>query len=374
MAGRQGLTRLLLTRRALVCLGGVVLAHLVLLQWLQGLMTGPAALRPLAEPMFTRVLVPQEPPAVAPASTAEATAHSTDSPGGLQAVTASPPAPAAATPALPASAPSTALPVAVPDTAAPPAAPLHAASAPTLAASAPIQVPGAALAIAPVPAQPASAATPAAPDPWPRDTRVQYRLEGEFRGGGLYGSAQVQWQRQDGRYQARISIDLGLFGTQSMTSQGEVTPQQLIPRVYEEQRRNRRRVVRLEDAVVVLADGRQMERPAQVQDTASQFIELGHRLARITPVAGQTLDIWLARPGGVDLWTYDIVAQETVTLPRAGEVMAWRLRPRRPASARDNIAAEIWFAPRLQYLPVRILLTQGTEARIDLKVDAIEQR
>lgn len=357
MAGRQGLKRLPHARRIAVVLGGVALAHLLLLHWLQGLMTGPAALRPLSEPMFTRVLMPQEPPAVAPTSEPAAAAPAAEAPAGLQAVTPSRPVQTAAAPesaAQPASAPA-AEKANAPETALPPAESVQTASRPD---AAPVT----------------QAQEPAPTDPWPRDTRVQYKLEGEFRGGALYGSAQVQWQRQDGRYQARISIDLGLLGTQSMTSQGEVTAQQLIPRVYEEQRRNRRRLVRLEDASVVLADGRQMERPAQVQDTASQFIELGHRLSRITPAAGQTLDIWLARPGGVDLWTYDIVAQETVMLPHAGEVMAWRLRPRRPASARDNIAAEIWFAPRLQYLPVRILLTQGAEARIDLKVDTIEQR
>lgn len=359
MAGRQGLKRLLHARRIALVLGGVALAHLLLLHWLQGLMTGPASLRPLSEPMFTRVLMPQEPPAAAPSAQAEAAAPAAEAPSGLQAVAPSRPvqATAPASAAQPASAPA-AEKASEPETALPPAVPVLEASAPAAGVLPPGSTPQ----------------TAAAADPWPRDTRVQYKLDGEFRGGGLYGSAQVQWQRLDGRYQARISIDLGLFGTQSMTSQGEVNAQQLIPRVYEEQRRNRRRLVRLEDATVILADGRQMERPAQVQDTASQFIELGHRLSRMTPMAGQTLDIWLARPGGVDLWTYDIVAQETMLLPRAGEVMAWRLRPRRPASARDNIAAEIWFAPRLQYLPVRILLTQGAEARIDLKVDTIEQR
>ena len=212
---------------------------------------------------------------------------------------------------------------------------------------------------------------------WPPDTLVRYQLEGEWRSGPLHGSAQVQWQRQDSRYQTRIAIDLGLFGSLILTSQGELAGAHLVPRAYEEQRRNRRRLVRMPDEAVVLTDGRQVERPAQVQDTASQFIELGQRLARSVPAprVGQTLQMPLARPGGVDLWSYDIVAEEMVNLPKAGEVSAFRLRPRRPGPAADNgVTAEIWFAPRLQYLPVRILLTLGTEARIDLKVESIEQR
>ena len=35
--------------------------------------------------------------------------------------------------------------------------------------------------------------------------------------------------------------------------------------------------------------------------------------------------------------------------------------------------AELWFAPSLQYLPVRILITQGDNTFVDLIVEKIEQ-
>ena len=34
----------------------------------------------------------------------------------------------------------------------------------------------------------------------------------------------------------------------------------------------------------------------------------------------------------------------------------------------------MWFAPSLQYLPVRIRVNMGDEAYVDLMVDKIEQR
>ena len=34
----------------------------------------------------------------------------------------------------------------------------------------------------------------------------------------------------------------------------------------------------------------------------------------------------------------------------------------------------MWFAPALQYLPVRIRVNMGTEAHVDLLVETIEQR
>ena len=192
----------------------------------------------------------------------------------------------------------------------------------------------------------------------------------------MHGSARVQWQRQGTRYQAQVDIEISPFVHRTLTSQGEATPQGLLPRVYEERSRSRRRAMQLGDTDITLADGRTVPRPEGVQDTASQFVELGHRFAtgRQRLAMDEVITLPLARPGGVDTWTYDVIGQEQISIPRIGEVTAWRLRPRPMTQRRDNISAEIWFAPSLRYLPVRIRLTLGDEAEIDLKVENLEQR
>ena len=53
---------------------------------------------------------------------------------------------------------------------------------------------------------------------------------------------------------------------------------------------------------------------------------------------------------------------------------AFHLKPRPIPNPRGNITAEMWFAPALQYLPVRIMVLMGEEATIDLLVEQIEQR
>ena len=60
-------------------------------------------------------------------------------------------------------------------------------------------------------------------------------------------------------------------------------------------------------------------RPPGVQDSASQFVELGHRFATGKDVleVGRSVSYWMARPGGVDLWTYDIVGKEMLQSPAA---------------------------------------------------------
>lgn len=327
-----------------VLTAGVLLAHALLLSWLGRAMPEPTALQAMAEPMLTRMLAPAPAPQrVAAAPTPPLTA-------------------AAPRAAKPASAASAAPEEPAPAEASPPAAPDIAQA-------------GESDPLTPASAAPAPTGRPA-PDSWPADTRLTYLMNGQFRGGPLYGDARVQWQRQGPLYQAQVQVGVQLFGSFSMTSQGEVTPSGLVPRAYEEQRRNRRRAVRLTDTAVVLSDGQSIPRPANVQDAASQFVELGHRFAtgQQALALGGTVDIWLARPGGVDQWTYDIAAQDLLRTPRHGEVMAWRLTPRPIDKPRGNITAEMWFAPTLQYLPVRIRLTMGEEAQIDLMVDTIEQR
>jgi len=394
---------------------GVLLAHALLLIWLAGQAVRPSALRKVGDPLFTRVLAPEAPPPppATPSVTAPppprrpaitSVAAPSVPPQATRTVAVEPPAPpdpvpqdrpsaesdaptiAAAEPvaaaaATPAAAPVEAAPAA-PVAAAVASAPLSAAASTSAPAPAPAPAPGAALAAsAPVPPPPVQAASGTgsdvrALDHWPRDSRLSYTLSGQFRSGPLYGSAQVQWQRDGAMYQTRVTLDISLAGSRVLTSQGDVTPTGLLPRVFEETRRSSRRSVRLGERQIVLQDGRGVPRPEGVQDSASQFVELGYRFAsgRDRLEVGRSVEVWLARPGGVDLWTYDVVELEVLRIPVHGDIQAWRLRPRPLPSARGNITAEIWFAPALQYLPVRIRVSMGDEAFVDLQIATIEQR
>lgn len=212
-------------------------------------------------------------------------------------------------------------------------------------------------------------------DSWPADTRLTYDLGGYYRG-DLHGKAFVQWQREDARYQVRVELDLGFFLNAVMTSQGEVTDDGLQPFAFEETVRGRRRTVHMDAHELTLSNGRKLIRPAQVQDTASQFVELAWRFqtGRERLEEGRSVSLWMARPGGVDLWNYRIVGRETLYLGRLGEVEAFHLQPLPLANPRGKITADIWFAPTLQYLPVRIRISLDETQFVDLLVDRIEQR
>jgi hypothetical protein len=82
----------------------------------------------------------------------------------------------------------------------------------------------------------------------------------------------------------------------------------------------------------------------------------------------------MARPGGVDVWTYDIKEPEILDLGKLGKVQAFQLIPQPIMNARGSIVMEVWYAPNLQYLPVRIRINVNPTTFLDLVVETIEQR
>jgi hypothetical protein len=214
---------------------------------------------------------------------------------------------------------------------------------------------------------------PADGDSWPVDTRVSYDLSGNYRG-ELFGSARVQWQRERSRYQVRLDLSLALLRI-SMISQGEVGSAGLLPGIYEERFPWGSRSMVFEGGWVKFDNGVQLPQPPNLQDTVSQFVELSHRFSSGSEVlkVGGKVQLWLVRPQGIALWTYDVVEEEILQTPELGAVSAFHLRPRQIANPSGVITAEMWFAPSLQYLPVRVRIALGADNFVDLLVERIEQ-
>ena len=385
------LARPLKPRRALaVTTVLVLLLHALALALLSSLLRPPSLLKTMATPFYTRSIAPEVPAVVAaapapmeikpnrptalirPARAATKNKARTTSKPSQGATEATDVAPESATepPGVTAQAP---------DTPASAASPAVANDQTTAAAVAEASAaPPAAEPVAAASAAPAASAPSAGDAPflasWPSDTRLTYKLGGNYRG-ELHGSARVLWQREGTRYHTAVEMSAGLLASLSFTSQGDITEGGLKPEVYEENVRGRRRGVRLGEDVR-LNNGDRIARPEAVQDTASQFVELGHRFStgQVKLVPGAQVNFSMARPGGIDEWTYDVIGEETLHLPRLGPVPTLHLKPRPLSKPRGPISAEIWYAPSLQYLPVRIRITQGNDNYIDLMVDTIEQR
>ncbi|RYX92558.1 MAG: DUF3108 domain-containing protein [Comamonadaceae bacterium] len=349
----------------------VLLAHVVALQWLSSQWMEPELLKPLAKPMLTRQIAQQVPAALPLAPPARKRKQPPPALPAAEPVASLPestrtlPDTSTVVAQLPAPAPPAADPPSTPSENTTPSTP--STPTPTLAAATPT--------LPPVSSTPAATATASYLDDWPADTRLSYKVSGYFRG-ELSGDAQVQWLRVKERYEVSINIGIGFLASTTMTSQGEIRREGLHPLAYQETGRGKPRKLTMTDSGIVFSNGNTLQRPQGVQDTASQFVELSQQFASgRTPLAvGSTVSFPMARPGAVDYWTYDVTEKVTLNTPRLGAVEAYHLKPRPLANPRGNITAEMWFAPSLQYLPVRIRINMGDAVNVDLMVEKIEQR
>lgn len=375
----------------LALLVAVLLAHVWTIDRVAALAPSASRLNEMPEAVFTRTLQPEDAPLPAPPPVLQRAPESRVEPPAPSPVVSQPertptqaepepvvqtePAPAPPSVAEPPPAPTaTAIAQADPATA---VAPSVSAPTPTVTASAPVATPTATAAIPPRQGGP--------DDPfadWPPDTRLRYRVTGDVRG-PLTGSARVTWQRVDDRYQVDVVIDMGIASAR-LTSQGRLTPRGLEPQVYEENVLSRRRVIEFRPAQVRLASGELRDRPDGVQDTASQFIAFARRFAEDPSrlAVGSLVPLSMARPNGIDAWQYDVVARERVPLDlddRRVEVDALRLKPRPLPGREDYIYQEVWIAPGLQHLPVRVRIDLGrssgrSNGYVLLEVTGIDQR
>lgn len=355
--------------RWVLLLVGVLLLHLVGVSWLEqtlaGWGSGEAPMPPRMEVAFVRALAPADPPTAAPTP-----ARSVRKPRAT--VPARVVEPAASSP--PASAPQAAEPPPVLVVAEAPPTPPEAAPEPAAAALSEQTTASAAVAAASTPAEPAAPAFE-----WPPSTRLTYVLAGNYRG-EVHGTARVQWVRAGPRYQVHLDVEIGpSFAPllwRRMTSDGELGESGLVPQRYDEATRlpfqsPRRVTVLFGPGQVTLSNGATREVPAAVQDTASQFVQLTWLFTTRPELlrVGNTIEMPLALPRRVDRWFYDVVAEERLATP-VGELGTFHLKPRRAERRpRGELSAEVWFAPTLQYLPVRIRIEQDPETYVDLVMD-----
>ena len=373
------------SRRALRCallLLAVVLAHLAATLWVQQQLGDLDGLGKLPQQQrlqvaFVRALAPAA-PAAAPAVRAAPAA-----PKQRRARVVAPAASAASLPTAADRVEGPARPVDVADAReAEPVVP-DAAPAPTASPSEPAPTAGEgerASAVAQAASAAASAANAAPAFEWPPSTRLTYVLKGNYRG-EVNGNARVQWIRQGARYQVHLDVAIGPsfapLMSRRMTSDGELGPEGLTPRTYDETTRlpfqqPRRSNVQFGAERVTLANGSQHETAAGIQDSASQFVQLTY-LFTTQPEkmrVGDSVNLPVALPRRVGRWVYDIVGQERLATP-LGELDTLHLKPRlgerRPG---NELSAEVWFAPSLQNLPVRIRIQQDAETFVDLQLDA----
>lgn len=294
----------------------------------------------------------------------------------------------------------------VPTTAQPPAPPttepLRAADAPTGDGAAPAtqtenrgDVPGqtqdAAHAVAPQEtASDATAATPPAPDlaatstpkpPHERPLNVSAEaLSGSTRLVYVVNtnkfpyrlSSELLWRNNGDSYSTRLRFSA--FGqARVQTSRGRIGETGLAPERFSDKYRSEvaAHFNYTQGKVTFSANTPDAPLLAGAQDRLSVLIQLGAILGsepeRFTP--GVTLTIPTVGPRNAELWLFEVVGTEALTLP-GGAIDAVKLE-RLPRELYDQ-KVELWLSPRLSYLPARIRITESNGNSIDQQWQATE--
>ena len=220
-----------------------------------------------------------------------------------------------------------------------------------------------------VPAAPVSASATLAPAfDWPPSTRLSYLLQGDING-PVDGTAVVEWLRSGQRYQVRFEVTAATFFSRRSVSDGELTAHGLEPRQFQGEQRvmfkTRRWSQQFHPERITLSDGPEQPTAPGVQDEASQFVQLTWLFTTQPSLlqVGRSVEVPLMINRRLDRWVYDVIEQETLRLS-FGEVPTFHVKPRRVRPG--ALSVEMWFAPSLQYLPVRIMVRQNDSNHMDL--------
>ena len=194
----------------------------------------------------------------------------------------------------------------------------------------------------------------------------------------LYGKASVEWRRDGAHYQVQFDIHITPFIDQHMLSDGQITEAGLSPQHYDEAFEvplvaPRVRRIEFSDDEVTLANGTRVIRMPGTQDGASQFVQFVWMFSTQPELLrpGNIVHIPLALNSNLRRWHYRVEGVETLDLP-FGRLDAVHLKPILDGPRRANeYPFEIWTAPTLQYLPVRILVPIDDKNFADLSLDAL---
>lgn len=207
----------------------------------------------------------------------------------------------------------------------------------------------------------------------PGSALLSYQVIGRARGFELSASAEIDWQQDGQRYQARMVLSSFLLPGRSQTSVGEIGPDGLAPRRFSERTRGEQAAhFQPEIGRIVFSAN---SPPAVWQPGAQDRLSLPFQLsamiaaepARFTP--GAQVSILTAGARSAEPWAFTVMESQPLDLP-IGTQNALRLR-REPRHLYDQ-TVEIWFAPALGHLPVRIVLSQGNGDLLDQRLSGIK--
>jgi uncharacterized protein DUF3108 len=196
--------------------------------------------------------------------------------------------------------------------------------------------------------------------------RLRYQVAAQVRGQAWAGEGELLWRHDGESYEARLEINAPLLPARTQRSTGRITAEGLSPLRFSEKARSEEAAHFQRDAGKVSFSSNKPDASllAGAQDRLSVLLQLGAMLAgqprRFPP--GTTIAIQTAGTRDAEPWLFTVEQEELLDLP-GGMVNALKLT-RQPRKEFDQ-RVELWLAPGMDYVPVRLRLTQPNGDSVD---------
>lgn len=224
--------------------------------------------------------------------------------------------------------------------------------------------------------RPADDASPRAPSQTTREVSLppsatlNYDVKGKAKGFNYSAGGTLTWNQEGDRYEAKLEVSAFLLGTYVQTSSGQVTREGLAPERFADKRRSSEKAAHFEASTGrIRYSNNAPDAPLLpgAQDQLSITLQLAGLMNTYPNLSGaRTVSMPVSSTGSSEIWQFEVGAITTLKLP-AGEVRA-RLLTRAPRRENDK-TVELWLAPDLAFLPVRIRLTEHNGDFLDLQLE-----
>jgi len=197
------------------------------------------------------------------------------------------------------------------------------------------------------------------------------RLLYDVRAGGdsaYTASGYLQWQTEGPQYSARLDMSAFGFRLRTWTSKGRLGQDGLQPDVFGDKPRGAEQSTRFQrDRGIITFSENTLEVPLQTgaQDKLSALLQLGALVAGAPGhyPANTHVNFQAADAHRAERWTFKAAAMAPVELP--GGMLSAIQFTKEPTPEFDQ-RIEVWLAPAMQYLPVRLRITEANGAFADL--------
>ena len=202
----------------------------------------------------------------------------------------------------------------------------------------------------------------------PPPARLLYEGKGEDHGLSFSAGGELLWLPDGAQYNAKLEITFLLARLRTWTSKGGLAEAGLQPLRFGDKPRGAELATHFQrDKGIISFSANNPDVPLQAgaQDKLSSLLQLsalvGGEAARYS--AGSSIRFQAADAHRAELWDFRVGATETLALP-GGNLAAIKLSKEPTAEFDQRI--EVWLAPAQDYLPVRLRITEGNGAVVDL--------